>query len=238
MTHELPRTADVRAIYLVLTAEAVDLRENGDVDVQPFTDDSRALPPADLLVARGSDITDLEQLADRPHVLAVTKASDLSEAHEIECAARARALQIADEHDGLVVDTAVPRILRPDATRSPAAHEWFAFSHDGTAIRTHGMARFGLPELGNEQAAQERLPMYDAVLVGVAQRLIEEWPGNDPIGPATITMLDIARGYGDAAVDGDDPTLTRSVDVSLRYDRGDRLLDVTLHDDPAAALFG
>lgn len=238
MTHELPRTTDVRAIYLVLTADTLDLRESGEVDVQPFADDSRALPPANLLVARGSDITDLEQLADRPHVLAVTKASELPEAHEIECATRARALDIAGEHDGLVVDTAVPRILRPDATRTPAAHEWFAFSHDDTAIRTHGMARFGLPELGNEQAPKERLPMYDAVLVGVAQRLIEEWPSNDPIGPATITMLDIARGYGDASADTDDPTLERSVDVSLRYDRGKGLLDVALHDDPAAALFG
>ena len=238
MTHELPRTTDVRAIYLVLTAETIDLRESGDVDVQPFADDSRALPPADLLVARGSDVTDLEQLADRPHVLAVTKASDLAGAHDIECSTRSRALEIAGDHDGLVVDTAVPRILRFDATRTPAAHEWFAFSHDDTAIRTHGMARFGVPELGNEQAAKERLPMYDAVLVGVAQRLIDEWPDNDPIGPATITMRDIARGYGDTSVETEDPTLDRSVDVSLRYDRDKRLLDVALHDDPAVALFG
>lgn len=237
MTHELPRTDDVRAIYLVLTADALDVRESGDIDIQPFADDSRALPPANLLVARGSDITDLEQLADRPHVLAVTKAAELADAHEIECATRARALEVAGEHDGLVVDTAVPRILRPDATPSPAAHEWFAFSHDDTAIRTHGMARFGLPELGNEQSPTERLPMYDAVLVGVAQRLIEEWPANDPIGPATITMLDIAHGYGDPSADTDDSTLERSVDVSLRYDRDKRLLDVALHDDPATALF-
>lgn len=238
MTHELPRTADVRAIYLVLTAATLDLYESGDVEVQPFSDDSRALPPANLLVARGSSMADLEQLADRPHVLAVTKAADLAEAHGIEQATRTRALEIAAEYDGLVVDTAVPRILRSDATTAPAPHEWFAFSHDDTAIRTHGMARFGVPELGNEQSTQERLPMYDAVLVGVAQRLIDEWPENDPIGPATITMLDIARGYGDASADADDPTLTRSVDVSLRYDRATGMLDVALHDDPAVGLFG
>lgn len=238
MTHELPRTADVRAIYLVLTSDELALDESGEVDVRPFADDSRALPPPDLLVARGTKVDAIERLADRPHVLAVTKASDLTEAHDVECATRARALSIASEHDGLVVDTAVPRILEHDASRTPAAHEWFAFSHTGTAIRTHGLARFGVPELGNDQAAAERLPMYDAVLVGVAQRLIDEWPDNDPIGPATITLRDIARGYGDAFTEGEDPTLTRSVDVSLRYDRGNRLLDVALHDDPAVELFG
>ncbi|MGH3359022.1 MAG: hypothetical protein ACRDO7_09485 [Nocardioidaceae bacterium] len=238
MTHELPRTADVRAIYLVLTSEALDLNESGEVDVRPFADDSRALPPPDLLVARGMRTDALDRLADRPHVLAVTKASDLAEAHDVECATRARALAIAAAHDGLVVDTAVPRILEPDASSAPAAHEWFAFSHTDTSIRTHGLARFGVPELGNDQSTTERLPMYDAVLVGVAQRLIEEWPGNDPIGPATITLRDIARGYGDAFTEGEDPTLTRSVDVSLRYDRGNKLLDVALHDDPAVELFG
>ena len=238
MTHELPRTADIRAIYLVLTTARLDLDESGDVDVRPFADDSRALPPANLLVARGSTMTDLEQLADRPHVLAVTKAADLADVHDIEQATRVRALELAAAYDGLVIDTAVPRILRPDAAPTPAAHEWFAFSHDDTSIRTHGMARFGVPELGNDQSTKERLPMYDAVLVGIAQRLIEEWPGNDPIGPATITMLDIARGYGDTAADSDDPTLTRNVDVSLRYDPDRRLLEVTLHDDPAEALFG
>ena len=238
VTHELPRTADVRAIYLVLTPRAVDLNESGEVDVRPFADDSRALPPPDLLVARGSTLDDLELLADRTHVLAVTKASGVEDAHGIECAARSRALRVAAEHDGLVIDTAVPRILHGDASHTPDAHEWFAFSHTDTSIRTHGLARFGLPELGNDQASSELLPMYDAVLVGVAQRLIEEWPANDPIGPATITLRDIARGYGDAFTEGDDPTLTRSVNVSLRYDKGRQLLEVVLHDDPATALFG
>lgn len=238
MTHELPRSTDVRAIYLVLTPEAVDLDESGNVDVRPFADDSRALPPPDLLVARGSTVADLERLADRPHVLAVTKAAELGEVHDIECAARARALTIAEQHDGMVVDTAVPRILERDASHTPAAHEWFAFSHSGTTIRTHGLARFGVPELGNDQSAPERLPMYDAVLVGVAQRLIEEWPDNDPIGPATITLRDVARGYGDAFTEGQDPTLSRTVDVTLRYDRRSTLLEVTLHDDPAVDLFG
>lgn len=238
MTHELPRTADVRAIYLVLSSTAIDLDESGAVDVRPFADDSRALPPADLLVARGTPVEELERLPDRPHVLAVTKAADLSQAHDVECVARTRALDIAEAYDGIVIDTAVPRILQRDATRTPSAHEWFVFSHSGTSIRTHGVGRFGVPELGNSQSNTERLPMYDAVLVGVAQRLIEEWPANDPIGPATITLRDIARGYGDAFTEGEDPTLLRSVDVSLRYDRDDALLDVSLHDDPAVALFG
>ena len=83
MTHELPRAADVRAIYLVLTSSAVELTESGEVDVRSFADDSRALPPPDLLVARGSTLADLEGLADRPHVLAVTKAADLDEAHRV-----------------------------------------------------------------------------------------------------------------------------------------------------------
>ena len=125
---------------------------------------------------------------------------------------------------------AVPEVLR--------ISEWFVLEHpDESTTTTHGLARFGLPEIVVPDADPDALPMYDAVLTGIAQRVTEEWPDNDPVGPATITLRDVARGYGDAGAGGDDPTLTRRVDVTLAYDAGRDLLVVTLHDDPATALF-
>lgn len=225
----LPVPRSVTALYVVLTAEPL---ARGDAPAPP-------LPPAGLLLARGSRPEEVERFASRSQPSAVVLESALDEAWAGEARARAAARDLAQRHDGVVVDSAVPRLLdlRAEVRDHVCATDWFVFEHRDTEIRTHGISRFGLPELRCGDVPTARLAMYDAVLVGVAQRVIEEWPANDPGGPATITMRDIARGYGDLSAGGDDPTLLRSLAATLTYARADQALEVRLHDDPATALF-
>jgi hypothetical protein len=82
---------------------------------------------------------------------------------------------------------------------------------------------------------RETHAMTDAVVAGLAHRLIAEWPENDPVGPATVTLRDIAFGLGDpqAATTPKDRTL----DLLITYDPGPHRLVVQLLQDPAEALF-
>lgn len=216
----------VTALYVVLTPFA--LPEDGPVP---------PLPPTGLLLARGTPPALADRAAQLPHAWAAARDATVSGALENERAVLREALDVAARHDGLVLDVRVPRVARTTPPSGHRAADWFVFGHDGGRVGTHGLTRFGLPELECSRVPEAALAMYDAVLVGVAQRILEEWPGHDPVGPATITMRDIARGYGDTAADEDDPTLTRRVDVTLTYSSSSGLLEVTLHDDPAVALF-
>ncbi|WP_262849218.1 hypothetical protein [Mumia quercus] len=228
MTRPVPVPEVVTALYVVLTDEPLDT----DLAAPP-------VPPPSLLLARGSSPKAVRFAESLPYATAVTADSSPSEAVETQRRTQAAARALAAEHVGVVVDAAVPRLLtspsHPDLVR---ASDWFVLEHPSDDVSTtHGLTRFGLPELVVTDVEDGRLPMYDAVLTGVAQRIVEEWPDNDPVGPATITLRDVARGYGDASAGGDDPTLARSVDVTLTYDAEDERIVVTLHDDPAVALF-
>lgn len=229
MTRPVPIPRGVAALYVVLTDE-------------PLESDSPAppLPPVSLLLARGSSPKAVRYAESLTYATAVSAESDVSEALEVQRRTQAEARALAAEHVGIVVDAAVPRLLGPEAPHPEVLRisEWFVLERpDESTTTTHGLARFGLPELVVPGADPDALPMYDAVLTGIAQRVTEEWPDNDPVGPATITLRDVARGYGDAGAGGDDPTLARRVDVTLAYDADRDLLVVTLHDDPAKALF-
>ncbi|MGH1565047.1 hypothetical protein [Mumia sp. DW29H23] len=229
MRRPVPVPGTVAALYVVLTDEPLE----SDLPSPP-------LPPPSLLLARGSSPKAVRFAESLTYATAVTAESDVADALETERRTQAAARALAAEHVGVVVDTAVPRLLGPDAPHPDllCVSQWFVLEHpDETTTTTHGLARFGLPEIRVPDVDGGALPMYDAVLTGVAQRVVEEWPENDPVGPATITLRDVARGYGDAGAGGDDPTLTRSVDVTLAYDADEDHLTVTLHDDPATALF-
>ncbi|MFY0406091.1 hypothetical protein [Solicola sp. PLA-1-18] len=221
----------VQAWFQVAVAALRDGDDVPDVGLPPA-------PPA-LLLARGSAPASVERLdALDAYLLVRAESGPGADALAANQDALERARTLARERDGVVVDLGVPRVVEPGARTGRAASDWFVFAHDEDAvIDTWGLDRFGLPELHCDQSDDARLPMYDAVLVGVAQRLVEEWPGQDPVGPATITLRDVARGYGDASAGGDDPTLDRGVDVTLVHDAVERRLVVTLHDDPATALF-
>jgi hypothetical protein len=229
VTRPVPVPPVVTALYVVLTDEPLD----SDLPTPP-------VPPPSLLLARGSSPKAVRFAESLAYATAVTADSPPSDALETQRRTQAAARALASEHVGVVVDADVPRLLGPEAPHPEVlrASEWFVLEHpDETTSTTHGLARFGLPELVVADVGADVLPMYDAVLTGVAQRVVEEWPDNDPVGPATITLRDVARGYGDASAGGDDPTLLRSVDVTLAYDPDTDRLTVTLHDDPATALF-
>ena len=78
--------------------------------------------------------------------------------------------------------------------------------------------------------------MADAVVAGLAHRLIAEWPENDPVGPATVTLRDIAYGLGDP--DAISTPKDRTIDLVISYDPGPHRLMVQLLQDPAVVLFG
>lgn len=224
----VPVPDTVTALYVVLTGAPIE---------DPGT--SPPVPPVGLLLARGTDRELADRVADLSCASAVSREATVDATLENERAALGAALATASHHGGLVLDARVPRIVTSSPPARLRSADWFAFEHadENRVVRTHGLVRFGVPELGCGPVPPDQIAMYDAVLVGAAQRTVEEWPGNDPVGPATITMRDIARGYGDASAGGGDPTLARQVDVTIAYDAGEHRLDVTLHDDPATALF-
>ncbi|WP_370614952.1 hypothetical protein [Mumia sp. Pv 4-285] len=229
MSSAVPAPRSVGALYVVLTDEPIE----SDLPAPP-------VPPPSLLLARGSSPKAVRFAESLTYATAVSAESDLADALDLQRRTQASARALAAEHVGVVVDAAVPRLLGPQPPHPDVlrASEWFVLERpDETTTATHGLARFGLPELYVADSGDAALPMVDAVIMGVAQRVVEEWPGNDPVGPATVTMRDIARGYGDASAGGDDPTLTRSIDVTLAYDPHADRLAVTMHDDPATALF-
>jgi len=78
--------------------------------------------------------------------------------------------------------------------------------------------------------------MVDAVIAGLAHRLIAEWPENDPVGPATVTLRDIAYGLGD--LEAVTTPKDRAIDLVIDYDPGPHRLVVQLLQDPAEVLFG
>ena len=81
------------------------------------------------------------------------------------------------------------------------AQQWYVLDYDDLddgLLRTDGLAQFGLPEVTVADVDPATHAMTDAVVAGLAHRLIAEWPSNDPVGPATVTLRDIAFGLGDA----------------------------------------
>ena len=154
--------------------------------------------------------------------------------------ARIHALQLAAEHDGVVVELLPPRVLEltPEQVSLAHAQQWYVLDYDDLddgLLRTDGLSQFGLPEVTVVEVDRATHAMTDAVIAGLAHRLITEWPENDPVGPATVTLRDIAFGLGDpqAATTPKDRTL----DLLITYDPGPHRLVVQLLQDPAEALF-
>jgi hypothetical protein len=128
--------------------------------------------------------------------------------------------------------------LRPEEVSLAHAQQWYVLDYDDLSegrIRTDGLAQFGLPEVAVSDVDPETHAMTDAVIAGLAHRLIAEWPTNDPVGPATVTLRDIAFGLGDEKAS--EIPEGRSIDVLIDYDPGPHQLQVQLMDDPAEVLF-
>jgi hypothetical protein len=151
-------------------------------------------------------------------------------------AARLEALTLAAQHDGVVVDLAVPRLVTHtvDETDPSAPRQWVSLDVegtglDGTDVVSHGLGTFGLPELRARAVPLPALPATLAVLTGLVGRLLAEWPENDPIGRATVTLTDVAAAMGEPAPPTDTP-----IDVRIKL-RGGELAVTVLGD--AVALF-
>lgn len=198
------------------------------------------MPNETLLRRFGSGDEAIARLRERPHQLLIhcRAATDAMADAVRDC--RIGALELARRHDGIVVELLPPRILqlRPDEVSLAHAAQWYVLDYDDLTdglIRTDGLTQFGLPEVVAGGVDPSTHAMTDAVLAGLAHRLIAEWPSNDPVGPATVTLRDIAFGLGDAAAS--ETPAGRSIDLVIDYDPGPHQLLVQLIDDPATALF-
>ncbi len=151
-------------------------------------------------------------------------------------AARLEALTLAEQHDGLVIDLAVPRLVTHavDETDPGLPRQWVALDIEGTGplgtdVVSHGLVTFGLPELRCVEVPFAALPATLAVLTGLAHRLLAEWPEHDPVGRATVTLADVAAAMGEP-----EPPTASPIDVRLKL-RGGELAVTVLGD--AVALF-
>ncbi|MGJ9422836.1 hypothetical protein [Aeromicrobium sp. CF3.5] len=154
----------------------------------------------------------------------------LSDARSAARGARRDAGAFATEHDGVLVDLAVPRIVEDPAAAGAAA--WVAVDVDPIGLTTRGLEAFGLPELRVDGVEAARAASTIAVLLGLSQRLISEWPAHDPVGPAAVTLHDIALAYDDQ-IDQTGPE--RSSDLLIAFHDGELVL--TVMGDPIADLF-
>jgi hypothetical protein len=198
------------------------------------------MPNAALLRRYGTSDDAIERLSECPHQLLMhcQASTDVMADAVRDC--RIQALELAGRHDGIVVELLPPRVLelRPEEVSLAHAQQWYVLDYDDLAegrIRTDGLAQFGLPEVAVSDVDPETHAMTDAVIAGLAHRLIAEWPTNDPVGPATVTLRDIAFGLGDEKA-AEIPE-GRSIDVLIDYDPGPHQLLVQLMSDPAEVLF-
>lgn len=222
----VPVPPTVTALYAVMTPEPLE------------RSDHLPLPHDALLRSRGSSSAGLAQLAGRPHQVVLRRVGPTREAARLLHDARVEALELAARHDGVVIDLLVPRLVEHDVAATSIAHTalWVTVDftrHAEGLLGTEGLRVFGLPELTVASDAQPA--MLSAVLTGVAHRIVAEWPAQDPVGPAVVTLRDIAYALGDpqAPVTSVERRLACIIDV----DPVTGTLPLTLVDDPATTLF-
>ena len=223
-TRPVPVPATCTASYAVMTPEPLD------------HEDHLPLPHADLLRHYGTSAAAIERLDACQHQILLHSQFPIEHASAALRDTRIQALDLARRHDGLVIELLPPRVieLRPDQVSLAHAAQWYVLDYDRLdegVLRTDGLEQFGLPELLLTGVERSTHVMTDAVVAGIAHRLIAEWPANDPVGPATITLRDVAFGLGDAQA-ATTPS-DRGVDLTITYDETAHALRVTLHDDPA-----
>ena len=215
-------------MYAVMTPEPVS------------TDDLIPPPSPELLRRYGTSEVALRRLRSRQHQTLLLRTSDLDGAAFVQRDTRVEALALAEDHDGVVIDLSVPRVVegRPGEVSLSHATQWYVLDYADIGsgrLGTVGLAAFGLPEVVVTGVDEAQHAMHGAVLAGLSHRMIAEWPANDPVGRATVTLRDIAYGLGDPAAAG--TPADRTIDVEIDYDPVAERLAVTLLGDPATALF-
>lgn len=222
----VPLDVETSVMYAVMTPQPID------------SDDLIPPPSPELLRHYGSSELAMRRLRSRPHQRLILRQATLEDVAFATRDARIDALLLAEEHDGLVIDLSIPRVIEQRSDEVSLAHatQWYVVNYEDLPegrLRTVGLASFGLPEVVVEGIDEVAHAMFSAVLSGLVHRLLAEWPANDPVGRATVTLRDIAYGLGDAQA-AETPR-DRSIDVEVAYD-GESLI-VTLDGDPAETLF-
>jgi hypothetical protein len=216
----ISRTADL----LHPTSHDALAQHIGDLRLAETEDiGSLPIPPIPLLRA----VSPLSDTAEQV-LLATTRAwsillrTTIDDAVSAQYATRAAAALLAHQANGIGLDLAIPRVwprLSPDADPDRTA-DWFVFERESddkhVATTTRGLARFGLPELGVVDVEPPDVPAWDAILTGLAHRLIRADPTALP-DRVELGLRDIAAGYAEP-VDADDPTLRRQTTVEISYD--------------------
>ena len=215
-------------MYAVMTSSSLE------------TDDLIAPPSPALLRRYGTSEAALDRLASRQHQRLVMRTSTLADAAFAHRDARVEALTLAEEHDGVVIDLGIPRVVGQRSHEVSLAHAAHWYADDVAALEaghlaTIGLTAFGLPEVVVGGVSPAQHAMASAVLAGLVHRLIAEWPANDPVGRATVTLRDIAYGLGDPGAPS--TPRDRSLDVEVEYDPEQDRLVVLLLADPATTLF-
>lgn len=227
-TRPVPVPETCSASYALMTPEALD------------HEDTLPMPNDALLRRYGTSDASLARLHACPHQLLILCEAPTQVMADAVRDCRIQALELAARHDGVVVELLPPRVLELDPEQVSLAHaqQWYVLDYDDLddgILRTDGLSQFGLPEVVVSEVDRETHAMTDAVVAGLAHRLIAEWPSNDPVGPATVTLRDIAFGLGDP--DASRTPEGRSIDLIIDYEAGPHRLLVQLMDDPAKALF-
>lgn len=224
----VPVPLSCSAMYAVLTPAPLE------------REDHLELPTEALLRHNGTSELGIHRFRGCPHQHVLTCEAPTAMIADAMRNTRIEALDLAERHGGIVVDLLPPRVLEHRAEQVSLAHaaQWFVFDYDridAGVLVTDGLDRFGLPEVACHDVSEAGRAMYVAVLTGLAHRLIAEWPSNDPVGRATVTLRDIAYGLGDA--ESATTPKDRTIELDIAYDGHAHLLNVRLLSDPADTLF-
>lgn len=182
------------------------------------------MPPVELLAAFGADDATCRAVRDARSGVAVALMRPRNEAESAQRAVRAAAVLLSYPGD-VTIDTAVPRVwpVRERCADVPRSADWFVLDRVTTGerpgTRTHGLARFGLPELIVEAVPEADLPAWDAAFIGavhVLLRRLSATEGDQLVLEDTlrVTVADVAAGYAEP-IDASDPTARRATDLRL-----------------------
>ena len=206
------------------------------------------MPPVELLAVFGADEATCRAVLSAGSGVAVALVRPRDEALSAERAVRAAAAVLSGPGD-VTIDTAVPRVwpVRDRSTDVPRSADWFVLDRittgERSGTRTHGLARFGLPELLVEDVAEDDLPAWDAAFVGVAHVLLarlEVVAADELLLDASLrlTVADVAAGYSEP-YDESDPTVRRGTALRLELLAGvDDPGVLRLSGTPVQDLFG
>lgn len=213
------------------------------------------VPPVELLAVFGADERSRTRVEVARAGIAIALVRPQEQSLSAQIAVRAAATLLARDGD-VVIDTAIPRVwpAGDPGGAAPRTVDWIVLDrsqgHDpGLGTRTHGLARFGLPELCVDGLDAGDLPAWDATLNGLAHVLVrglcvaaspQAGQGRELRLPAalTLSLADVAAAYAEP-VDASDPTLARTTELHLVLDAGaDDTGVLRVTGTPVSDLFG